>query len=294
MIERRALLGGGAGLAVSWCGIARAQGFAALPASFARIEAARGGRLGVVVLDTGSGARAGHRQDERFPILSTFKLLAAACVLARADAGQESIERRVRYTAAELVTYSPVTSRHVGAGMTLVELCEATMLTSDNTAGNLLLDAIGGPAGLTAWLRGIGDPVTRLDRRETELNEARPGDPRDTTTPAAMAADIAALALGEVLSPASRARLVRWLRDNRTGDARLRAGLPDGWSAGERTGTGGRNTSNDVGLLFPPGGAPPLVVAAYLTEGAEDGAQRDAALADVAAAVVAAWTAARG
>jgi beta-lactamase class A len=292
MIGRRDLVGGAALLAGGWMGEARA--FAGLPDAFARIEAARGGRLGVAVIDTGSGARAGHREDERFPILSTFKLLAAAAVLARADAGRESMDRRVRYTEADLVTHSPVTSRHVATGMTLAELCEATMVTSDNTAANLLLDAIAGPAGLTAWLRGIGDPVTRLDRREPELNEARPGDPRDTTTPAAMAADIRALALGEVLSAGSRARLVGWLRGNRTGDARLRAGLPAGWTAGERTGTGGRNTSNDVGLLFPPGGAAPVIVAAYLNEGAADGKVRDAALAEVAAAVAAAWTAARG
>jgi beta-lactamase class A len=172
--------------------------------------------------------------------------------------------------------------------MTVGQLCEATMTLSDNTAANLLLRGLGGPAGLTAWLRGIGDDVTRLDRWETALNEARPGDPRDTTTPAAMLATMQRLTLGDVLLPTSRAQLLAWLRANRTGDARLRAGLPPGWQAGERTGTGPNGTSNDVGLVWPPGGAP-LLVAAYLTEGAADIATRDAALADVGAAVAAAW-----
>jgi beta-lactamase class A len=195
------------------------------------------------------------------------------------------MERRVRFTRDDLVTYSPVTEKHVGQGMTLAALCEAAIVTSDNTAGNLLFDAVEGPAGLTAWLRTIGDPVTRLDRLETALNEALPGDPRDTTTPAAMVSDLQALALGSVLSPSSRERLVAWLRGCRTGDARLRARLPQGWTAGEKTGTGERNSSNDAGLLWPPNGAPPVLVAAYLTGGAADGAVRDAALADVGAAV---------
>jgi beta-lactamase class A len=222
-------------------------------------------------------------------LTSTFKLLAAGAVLAQVDAGRMRLDDRIRYGREELVTYSPVTERHAGAnGMTVGQLCEATMTLSDNTAANLLVRGLGGPEGLTAWLRGIGDHVTRLDRWETALNEARPGDPRDTTTPAAMLATMQRLTLGNVLSPGSRAQLVAWLRANRTGDTRLRARLPTGWQAGERTGTGPNGTSNDVGLLWPPDGSP-LLVAAYLTEGAADMATRDAALADVGAAVAAAW-----
>jgi beta-lactamase class A len=112
--------------------------------------------------------------------------------------------------------------------MTLAALCEATMTLSDNTAGNLVLKAIGGPAGFTAFARALGDPVTRLDRWEPGLNEARPGDPRDTTSPDAMAANLQRLALGDALSPRSRDRLVAWLVANTTGDARLRAGAPKG------------------------------------------------------------------
>lgn len=287
-------MGGTAVALASWgarMADARAEGgFAGLPAAFTRIEAARGGRLGVAALDTGSGRWAGHRQDERFPITSTFKLLAAGAMLARADAGRDSMERRVRFTGEDLVTYSPVTEKHVGSGMTLAELCEATMVTSDNTAGNLLLGALGGPAGLTAYVRTLGDDVTRLDRWETALNEARPGDPRDTTSPAAMLADLHALTLGTALSAPAKERLLGWLRGNKTGDKRLRAGLPRGWQAGEKTGAGENGTNNDVGLLWPPDGAAPVLVAAYLTEGSADGAVRDAALADVAAAVAAALT----
>jgi beta-lactamase class A len=270
-------------------GLTRAQaanGLADLSSQFARIEAARGGRLGVAVLDAASGQQVGYRQDERFPIASTYKLLAAAAVLARADAGLDSMERRVRFNRGDLVTYSPVTEKQVGGeGMTLAALCETAIVTSDNTAGNLLFDAVDGPAGLTAWLRTLGDRVTRLDRKETALNEARPGDPRDTTSPAAMLADLHALALGSVLSKSARETLQGWLRGCKTGNARLRARLPQGWSAGEKTGTAENGTSNDVGLLWPPGDAAPVLVAAYLTGGSADSAIRDAALADVGAAV---------
>ena len=164
-----------------------------MTAVFARIEAERGGRLGVAVLDTGAERRAGHRQDELFPLGSTFKLLAAGAVLARADAGQDRMDRRIHYAREDLVTNSPETEKHAGAdGMTLAALCEAAITLSDNTAGNLLLGILGGPQGLTGYLRRLGDATTRLDRTEPTLNEARPGDPRDTTSPASMLADVGA------------------------------------------------------------------------------------------------------
>jgi beta-lactamase class A len=211
-------------------------------------------------------------------------------VLARADAGQDRMDRRIHYAQEDLVTYSPETEKHAGAdGMMLEALCEAAITLSDNTAGNLLLGVLGGPQGLTSYLRGLGDATTRLDRTEPDLNEARPGDLRDTTSPASILADMQAMTVGTALSEPARATLQGWLRHNKTGGARLRARLPNGWEAGEKTGTSEHGTSNDVGLLWPPDNRPPLLVAAYLTEGPLDGKQRDAALADVGAAIAAAW-----
>ena len=261
---------------------ARADG---LETAFAAIEAQSGGRLGVAVLDTGSGEIAGHRAGERFPLCSTFKVLAASAVLARVDDGLERLERRVAFEASALVPNSPVTAgRTGGAGMSLAELCEAAITRSDNTAGNLLLDAVGGPLGLTAFAASLGDDVTRLDRTEPSLNEALPGDLRDTTSPAAMARTLAKLALGSALTQGSRDRLTGWLLDSRTGAARLRAGLPQGWRIGEKTGTGERGTANDVGVLWPPDGAP-LVAAVYLTESDRPIEAHNAAIAAVARAV---------
>jgi len=255
-----------------------------LAAEFARIEKESGGRLGVQVIDTETGAKAGHRTDERFPLCSTFKTLAAAAILARVDAGKEKLDRHVTYPKSDLVTYSPETEKHVGKGMTLAAICKAAITLSDNTAGNLMLNAIGGPAGLTAWLRSTGDEVTRLDRMETALNEALPGDPRDTTTPAAMAADLRKLVLGNTLSPASREQLKAWLFANTTGDKRLRAHLPKGWRVGDKTGSGERGSTNDAGIIWPPE-RKPVVVAAYLTGTEASKEIRDAALASVGRAV---------
>lgn len=245
------------------------------------IEARTSGRLGVAVLDTASGELTGRRMNERFPLCSTFKTLAAAAVLARVDTRQESLDRRIVFGREVLVPYSPVTEPRVGGpGLSLAELCEAAVTRSDNTAGNLLLQAIGGPAGLTAHLRSLGDEVTRLDRTEPALNEAVPGDPRDTTSPAAMVRTLAELTLGSALSQPSRDRLTGWLLDNRTGGARLRAGLPQGWRIGEKTGTGERGTTNDAGVAWPPEGAP-QVVAVYLTGSDRPLPEREAALAAV-------------
>jgi beta-lactamase class A len=282
-----ALAGGGLSGARAWDD---AERFGALAAQFARLEREIGGRLGVAVLNAGSRASVGLRADERFPLCSTFKLLAAAAILKRVDAGAESLDRRIGYRREDLVAYSPITRHHVGAGMPLADLCEAAMTRSDNTAGNLMLAALGGPRGVTAFARAIGDAQTRLDRIEPELNEAAPGDARDTTTPAAMGRNIRALVLGDVLSPASRRHLTRWMVENKTGGTRLRAGAPAGWRVGDKTGTGERGTSNDVGVVWPPGGTSPLVVAVYLTGSPAAADKRDAAIAAVARAVAAAVT----
>ncbi|MGI0523880.1 class A beta-lactamase [Rhizobium giardinii] len=218
----------------------------------ASLEKRTGGRLGVSVLDTKSNVSFGHRQDERFAMCSTFKALAAAFVLARVDKGQETLRRRIVVSKADLHAHSPVAEKHVGDGMTVGELCDAAVTYSDNAAANLILASFGGPAGLTAWLRSIGDETTRLDRTEPALNEAKPGDPRDTTTPAAMMRTLGKLLLEDVLSPSSRDQFAAWLVANRTGDRRLRAGLPTNWTIGEKTGTSGHGEAGDVGFMRPP------------------------------------------
>jgi beta-lactamase class A len=263
----------------------RAEGAGDLSKQLAEIEKASGGRLGVGVLDTGNGRRAGHREDERFPLCSTFKFLAAALVLARVDQRKEQLERRVVYGRRDLVTHSPVTEKHAdGTGMTVAQLCEATLTLSDNTAANLLLHSFGGPKGLTAFMRSIGDTKTRLDRFETALNEARPGDLRDTTTPAAMSRSMQKILLGDILRQPSRAQLLQWLDGNKTGDERIRAGLPADWKVGDRTGSGQNGTTNDIAILRPPGRAP-ILLSVYLTETTAAPAARNATLASVATAV---------
>ena len=251
-----------------------------------RLESESGGRLGVCILETATGVRHVHRGDERFPMCSTFKALAAAAILARVDAGKEQLTRRVTFDASTLVTYSPVTEKHVGGdGMTLAELCDAAVTLSDNTAANLLLAGIGGPAGLTEFIRSLGDQATRLDRNEPSLNEALPDDPRDTTTPNAMASNLQALVLGTTaLSAASREQLTAWLVANKTGDARLGAGFAKDWRIGDKTGTGARGTANDVAVIWPPSKSP-IVITAYLTGATVSAAQQNATLASVARAV---------
>lgn len=245
---------------------ASAAGLSELAAEWEKLEGSLDGRLGVAVIDTATGERLARRGDERFPMCSTFKLLAAGALLACIDTGEEKLERRVRFAASDLVSYSPVTKRHAGGdGMTLAEICAAALTQSDNTAGNLILANIGGPAGVTAFARRIGDAVTRLDRTETALNKATPGDPRDTTTPLAMAGDLHALLLGKILSDTSRAQLDAWLGANQTGGAKLRAGLPADWRIGDKTGGGDHGTVNDIAIIRPPGRAP-MIVCVYIAE----------------------------
>jgi len=255
----------------------------AAAADFAALERASGGRLGVTLLDTASGRRHGHRQDERFPLCSTFKAVLAATVLGQADAGRIALDTRVPVRAQDLLPHAPVTARHVGKTMTVRDLCRATMVTSDNPAANLLLGVVGGPAAVTAFVRQHGDQVTRNDRTEPSMNRFASGDPRDTTSPAAMAATLQRFVLGEVLSTASRQQLADWLIDNETGDTTLRAGLGTRWRVGDKTGSNGTDTRNDIAVLWPQAGGAPWVLTAYLQGATVDSAARDAVLARVGA-----------
>lgn len=258
----------GSGLLLPGIGLAPQTVLAAgkdIEKQLAALEKQTGGRLGVYVLDTKTKASFSHRPDERFAMCSTFKALAAACVLARADKGEEKLDRKVQITKKHLLTYSPAVEKRVGGAMTVRELCDAAVTLSDNAAANLLLASFGGPKGLTDWLRTIGDATTRLDRNEPELNEAKIGDPRDTTTPKAMTETLGKLLLGDTLSPASRDQFTAWLVANTTGAKRLRAGLPKTWTIGEKTGTSGHGEAGDIGFVRPSGDHT-ILVSVYIAE----------------------------
>lgn len=253
-------------------------------ALFERLESEIGGRLGVLVRDTGDGREWSHRPDERFPMASTFKALLAGAVLMRVDRGEGTLDRQIEIGEGDLVPHAPITERHIGASLTVGELCAATVATSDNPAANLILQSLGGPEGFTALLREAGDETTRLDRWETALNEGTPGDERDTTTPRAMAATLQAMALGDLLSDASRAQLNEWMESAVTGDAKLRAGVPEGWTVGDKTGGGGNGATNIVAIVTPPD-RDPFVVAVYFHENRVDRSVIDGAMADIGRAL---------
>jgi beta-lactamase class A len=277
---RRAALGGLLAAGLTWPASADPAGVEALR----RIEARTGGRLGVCVGGEGAPLLA-WRADERFPLCSTFKVLAAGAILARVDAGRERLDRALTLREADLLAYAPICRKAVEAGggtghMTVAEACAAAVEWSDNTAANVLLNALDGPAGLTRWVRGTGDAVSRLDRTEPTLNTAMPGDPRDTTSPAAIRDTLARILLGEALAPSSRAQLERWMVGAQTGFKRLRAGLPPDWTVGDKTGTGENGTFNTVAILQPPGQRP-LFAAVYLTGAHVPAPEADAAHAEI-------------
>lgn len=214
--------------------------------------------IGLYASNLDSGRRIKHRADQMFAMCSTFKGYAAARVLQMAERGEISLDNRVFVDADALVPNSPVTETRAGAEMTLAELCQAALQRSDNTAANLLLKTIGGPAAVTAFARSVGDERTRLDRWEVELNSAIPGDPRDTSTPAALAVGYRAILAGDALSPSQRGLLEDWMRANQTSS--MRAGLPEGWTTADKTGSGDYGSTNDAGIAFGPDGQRLLLV----------------------------------
>lgn len=255
-----------------------------------KLEHSTGGRLGYFAKDTASGRTLRSPAAVPFPMCSTFKTLAAGAVLRLADQGRADLAERIEYTEKDLLDHSPVTRAHVAeGGMTLGALCEAALTEGDNTAANAVLARAGGPAAVTAWLREIGDSVTRIDRNEPFANTCVPSDPRDTTQPWAMGETLERLTLGSALSPKSRARLVDWMVHCNTGSDRIRAGVPTGWRVADRTGAGQYGTFNDVGLAWPPSGKP-VVLALYLTESLASDRVCNAAIARATGVLIAAVT----
>jgi beta-lactamase class A len=247
----------------------------------ATLEQRYGGRLGVAVLDPATGRRMSHRGDERFPMCSTFKLLAVAGVLHKVDKGQVHLDHWIAFGSGDLLDYAPITKKQVGeGGMTLDGLCAAAIEYGDNTAANLILKSLDGPDGATQYIRAIGDTVTRIDRYEPDANTCIPGDPRDTTTPSAMLADLNALTVGNALSPDSQARFLGWLNNCKTAAARIPAGLPEGWTSGDKTGSGDNGTANDIAVVQRPNKRP-LLIAAFSTESSATADERDLLLAEV-------------
>ncbi|MFI7157433.1 class A beta-lactamase [Micromonospora chalcea] len=253
------------------------------PAELAALERRFGARIGVYAVDTGTGRTLAHRADERFAYASTCKALAAGAMLAAtSDADRDRV---VRYRRADLVAHSPVTERHVETGMTLRDAAEAAVRYSDNTAGNLLFDALGGPAGFARALREVGDSVTRPARTEPDLNAATPGDERDTSTPRALAGSLRAYTLGEALPPADRDLLLGWMWASTTGSGLVRAGVPAGWQVADKSGTGGYGTRNDIAVVWPPDSAP-IVLAVMSSRGSRDAKPDDTLVAEAARATV--------
>ncbi|HEI6895497.1 TPA: class A beta-lactamase BlaA [Yersinia enterocolitica] len=255
---------------------------AAIPGSLdkqlAALEHSANGRLGIAMINTGNGTKILYRGARRFPFCSTFKFMLAAAVLGQSQSQPNLLNKHINYHESDLLSYAPITRKNLAHGRTVSELCAATIQYSDNTAANLLLKELGGLAAVNQFARSIGDQMFRLDRWEPDLNTALPNDPRDTTTPAAMAASINKLVLGDALHPAQRSQLTAWLKGNTTGDATIRAGAPTDWIVGDKTGSGDYGTTNDIAVLWPTKGAP-IVLVVYFTQREKDAKPRRDVLA---------------
>ena len=268
-----------AALCLTWAtGPALAQGGEeqALADTVARLESSLDARIGVAITQAGNDWHWDHRADERFPMASTFKTMLCGAVLERVDEGTLSLDEELLVRPEEIFGHAPVTNEYAGEVLSIGTLCHATLDQSDNGAANLLIDRLGSPQDITDFMRGLGDTATRMDRKEPELNSYTPGDPQDTTTPAAMVASWETVLIGEVLSPASREQLIDWMADGGVTGALIRPHLPEGWTVADKSGAGD-TSRNLVAMLTPRSGAP-YFVALYISDAETDFATRNAAL----------------
>ncbi|MFA9594643.1 TEL family class A beta-lactamase [Citrobacter telavivensis] len=247
----------------------------------AALEKQSGGRLGVALINTADRSQILYRGDERFAMCSTSKTIVVAAVLKQSETQRDILQQKMAINKADLTNWNPVTEKYVDKEMTLAELSAAALQYSDNTAMNKLLEHLGGTGNVTAFARSIGDTTFRLDRTEPELNTAIPGDERDTTSPLAMAKSLHKLTLGDALAGMQRAQLVAWLKGNTTGGQSIRAGLPESWVVGDKTGGGDYGTTNDIAVIWPEDRAP-LILVTYFTQPQQDAKGRKDVLAAAA------------
>jgi beta-lactamase class A len=278
-LDRRTLLTAAAAFA-AWPALAEEA-----PSALAAYERDTGGRIGLHAENVATGAKLAWRADERFVMCSTFKASLAAYVLARVDRGEDRLEEMVPYGAKDLLEYAPIARKNFDknldkGAMSVAAMGEAIVELSDNTCANVLLARVGGPAALTAFWRSIGDTISQLDHNEPELNRSPPGDPLDATTPAAMASNLRRLVLGDVLSPASRDRLTGWMVDCKTGDKRLRGGLPKDWKVADKTGNNGSDATGDLAVAWPPSGGP-IAICTYTQGGSPTAPQLEKVYAEI-------------
>jgi beta-lactamase class A len=297
-LRRRLVMGAGALVVSPFCAplLAAQDANAQANEQLAELERSSGGRLGVAAAAAG-GFALSYRSQEPFPMCSTFKFLLAAAFLKQSETQPALLAQALRYSKKDLIANSPVSQARLAAGqaaasLTVAELCAATIQVSDNTAANLLLNRLGGPQKFNAYLRSLGDQVSRLDRIEPQMSTAIPGDSRDTSSPLAMANNLQTLLLGSALAEPGRTQLRQWMLGTTTGDTRIRAGVPQGWAVANKTGTGSYGTINDVGMLYPPSG-PPIALAIYLTQTKPDAPTRPEVIAAATRLVVQAMAGAK-
>jgi beta-lactamase class A len=263
------------------------QASASIQQKLAELETSTGGRLGVSAINIATNARIQYRAEERFPFCSTGKVIVVAAILKESERNAHLLQKQITYGEKEVGKsgYAPITQQHLSNGMSVNELCQAAIEYSDNTAMNLLVKTVGGPKAVTAYVRSIDDHIFRLDRWEPELNTAIPGDNRDTTTPNAMANSLKQLTLGDALAAPQREQLKTWLKNNTTGNTKIRAGVPKGWMVGDKTGNGSYGTTNDIAVIWPPN-CPPIVMVVYLTQKEKDAVKHDEVIASATHLVI--------
>lgn len=244
------------------------------------LETTTGGRIGVAAINTANNERLQYRANERFPFCSTYKVIGVSAILKQSMIDGDLLQSKITYNKNDLVVYSPVTEKHLADGMTVAELCEATLTKSDNTAINLLMKKLGGVSAVNNFAHSIGDETFRLDRIEPDLNTAIPGDLRDTSTPASMQQTLQQLALGNVLGSGEREQLQQWLKNNTTGNLRIRAGVPKDWIVGDKTGTGDYGSTNDIAVIWPKN-CSPIVMTIFFTQNQKDAAPRNDVIASI-------------
>lgn len=254
--------------------------------AFAKLEEKFDAKLGVFALDTGTNQTVNYHPDERFAYTSTHKALAVGALLQQKSI--EDLNKTITYTHEDLVTYSPITEKHVDTGMTLKELSDASLRYSDNTAGNLILKQLGGPTGFKKALEEIGDNVTTPERFEPDLNEVNPGETHDTSTPRALVTSLQAFTLGDKLPTEKRELLIGWMKRNTTGDALIRAGVPKGWEVADKSGAGLYGTRNDIAIIWPPKGDP-IVLAVLSNRDQKDADYNDKLIAEATEEVIKAF-----
>lgn len=250
-----------------------------------KVEDKYDANIGVYALNTATDEEITFNEDKRFAYASTFKALSSAMLLEKTP--HNKLNKKVHVSKEDIVPYSPVLEKFINKDITIKKLIEATMLYSDNTANNMIIEELGGYKEVNKRLKSLDDKTTKPSRMEPELNNYNPKNNKDTSTPQAFGKTLNKLINDGRLSKENKTFLIDLMINNKSGDTLIKKGAPKNFKVADKSGQAITYASrNDVAFVYPKGESKPIVLVIFTNKEGKTDKPNDKVVSETAKVVL--------